>query len=194
MPISTNRALRAYIIGLAIGDGNLSNPNGRATRLRITCDLAYPELIRIISESLASLFPGNKVSLIRSKGKYLNVSVYSNHLEALLGWRAKGGSKYRQNVAVPTWVANRKNYITACLRGLLETDGAVYHDRGYQMVTFSTIIPGLASQVHAMFCRLGFQPRLYTTQNRPPRAPFTYQVRLAKDVGRFLQIVRPVKE
>jgi hypothetical protein len=38
--------LHAYVLGLAIGDGNLSNPNGRAVRLRITCDTKYPILIK----------------------------------------------------------------------------------------------------------------------------------------------------
>lgn len=28
----------AYVIGIAFGDGNLSNPNGRAVRLRVSCD------------------------------------------------------------------------------------------------------------------------------------------------------------
>lgn len=32
----------SYIVGVALGDGNLSNPNGRALRLRITCDEKYP--------------------------------------------------------------------------------------------------------------------------------------------------------
>ena len=38
----------AYIIGIALGDGNLSNPNKRAVRLRITCDTGYPGLIENI--------------------------------------------------------------------------------------------------------------------------------------------------
>src|SRR5215471_18910377 len=85
--------LQAYVIGLAIGDGNLSNPNGRATRLRITCDTKYPALVAKIASALQRLLPKNKVSLVRGNGNYLNVSVYSNSLEPLLGWRAAGGSK-----------------------------------------------------------------------------------------------------
>ena len=43
--LNPDPVLRAYVIGLAIGDGGLSNPNGRAVRLRITCDIKYPLLI-----------------------------------------------------------------------------------------------------------------------------------------------------
>ena len=42
----------AYIIGVALGDGNLSNPNGRAVRLRITCDIKYPKIISEIQKKL----------------------------------------------------------------------------------------------------------------------------------------------
>jgi hypothetical protein len=45
LPLNADRQLQAYVIGLAIGGGNLSNPNGRAVRLRITCDTKYPALI-----------------------------------------------------------------------------------------------------------------------------------------------------
>jgi hypothetical protein len=85
LPLSPDLGLRAYVIGLAIGDGNLSNPNGRAVRLRITCDTKYPALIIRISSSLRQLLPENKVSLIGSKGNYVNISVYSNRLESQLG-------------------------------------------------------------------------------------------------------------
>ena len=42
--LNKDKGLQAYVIGLALGDGNLSNPNGKATRLRITCDKKYPFL------------------------------------------------------------------------------------------------------------------------------------------------------
>ena len=81
-PLNPDRSLQAYVIGLAIGDGNLTNPNGRAVRLRITCDTKYPALISRISRALTELLPKNKVSIVRGNGNYVNVSVYSNHLLA----------------------------------------------------------------------------------------------------------------
>src|SRR5262245_48027250 len=104
LPLNPDRGLQAYVIGLAIGDGNLSNPNGRAVRLRITCDIKYPALITRISSSLSQLLPANKVSFVGSKGNYVNISVYSNHLEGLLGWKALGGSKRHQSVEIPQWI------------------------------------------------------------------------------------------
>ena len=42
----------AYIIGVAIGDGNLSNPNGRAVRLRVTCDTKYEFIIKQVKSNI----------------------------------------------------------------------------------------------------------------------------------------------
>jgi hypothetical protein len=125
LPLNPDRQLQAYVIGLAIGDGNLSNPNGRAVRLRITCDAKYPALITKIVSALKLLLPRNRVSLVGSSGNYVNVSVYSNHLEALLGWKASGGSKHRQCVEVPAWICEDRSLSVPCLRGLIETGGAI---------------------------------------------------------------------
>ena len=192
-PLNPDRALQAYVIGLAIGDGNLSNPNGRAVRLRITCDTKYPILISKISTALRELLPKNRVNIVYGNGNYVNVSVYSNHLEGLLGWKASGGSKARQGVSIPEWIFKDRALTICCLRGLIETDGAIYQDRGYPMVIFSTIIPLLASQVHAMICALGYAPRLYSIDSLIPNFSRKFQVRLSREVRTFLELVQPAK-
>jgi LAGLIDADG DNA endonuclease family protein len=191
--VSPDPELHAYVVGLVIGDGNLSNPNGRAVRLRITCDTKYPRLIAKIRCAVERLLPQNKVSVVGSSGNYVNVSVYSNRLEALLGWRALGGSKQRQDVRVPKWICDDPLLSIHCLRGLIETDGAIYLDRGYQMVIFSTVMPGLARQVDAMMRSLGFRPRSYRVRQRPGQDTFKYQVRLSRQVRAFLDLVQPLK-
>jgi len=74
-PLSQSKKLRAYIIGVALGDGNLSNPNGRAIRLRITCDKKYPLLITHIQSRLALLLPKNKIGIINHKN-CVDISAY----------------------------------------------------------------------------------------------------------------------
>lgn len=83
----------AYITGVALGDGNLSNPNGRAIRLRITCDTRYPKLIDRFTYSIRTLLPNNQVSLINTAPTHANISCYSNKWEGWLGWNASGGTK-----------------------------------------------------------------------------------------------------
>lgn len=191
-----DRELKAYIIGVAIGDGNLSNPNGRAVRLRITCDKKYPLLIEKITTSLKRLFPDNKVSLVDRAITFLDISIYSNDLERLLGWKAKDGSKASQNVSIPGWILKNKKYKISCIRGLIETDGSIYLDRGYKMVIFKTIISKLANDFYDAVKSLGFNPRLYKVdrgKNCQLNQKTAYHIRLSTDVQKFLDLVKVEK-
>ncbi len=159
-PLYEDAHLQAYVTGLALGDGNLSNPNG-SIRLRISCDTKYPQLITKIRRSIQALLPNNTVSIVRRGGNCLDISCYSNHWERILGWRADRGSKVAQNVSVPAWIKGNNQYKVQCLRGLLETDGSIYVDRGYPMVMFVSVILTLARDVHEMIRSLDFASRLY---------------------------------
>ena len=182
--------LTAYIIGLALGDGNLSNQNGRAPRLRISCDKKYPILLNRVSASLTKLLPDNKVHIINRKGCF-DVSCYSNYLPTILGWKPKGGSKYIQKTTIPSWIRENPKHLKACLRGLIETDGSVYIDRGYTMVNFVTIIPELAKQVFESLKHIGYRPNLQITQPKTGKEKIT--IRIARDAQAFINDLEIMK-
>lgn len=176
----------AYIVGIALGDGNLSSPNGRATRLRVTCDSLYPNMAAEIMSSLKIVFPSNKVSIVDGpRNTYFNISVYSNKLNDLMPWKVGKGSKYDQEANVPDWINGDEVYIKACLRGLIQTDGSIYKDRGYTMVNFTNNIESLATNVFNMIESLGYKPHLYTTNQRSGNPKYT--VRLSKDADLFIK-------
>jgi len=188
----TNQTKLAYIIGVAIGDGNLSNPNGRATRLRITCDLKYPQIISEIKDVISYLLPQNKVSIINRTKRYCDISCYSNKWEKILGWQANNGPKYQQKIKIPQWIKNNKNYTSACLKGLLQTDGSIYQDRGYTMVNFTTIMPTLSKDVLDMIKSLNYTANIYTIQPKNNQTRFT--IRISKDVKKFINTIELTKE
>lgn len=188
MDFRTQKTL-SYVIGVAIGDGNLSNPNGRATRLRITCDTAYPNLIRRIIYAVREVLPRNKVSIIKRAKSYVDISCYSNQWEEWLGWRVGLGSKVRQNVSIPEWIKSREDFSSACLRGLMETDGSIYMDRGYRMVNFVTAIPKLAKDVMDVIHALGFKAYLGKVGSVAAHRQPKYTVRISRDVEKFIKKV-----
>lgn len=195
--LNSNKELQAYIIGIALGDGNLSNVR-KTTRLRISCDAQYPLLLNKIYTSLQLLLPDNKVNVRKQQTNCSDVYVYSNLLENFLGWKAKGGSKFLQKVSVPNWIKQNTSYKINCLRGLIETDGSVYVDRGYKMVIFKSIIPNLTQDFYNMMVSLGFAPHFYTLRpNKTVKYQYNqqtaYQVRLSKNVSGFLELVKPEK-
>ena len=175
----------AYIIGVALGDGNLSKPNGRAVRLRITCDARYPQVANEIAEALKKVLPTNAVSIVRGpKDTYFNISVYSNKLTEWIPWKVGRGSKIDQNIRVPNWIRESQSFTRACLRGLLQTDGSIYVDRGYTMLNFCNVVKPLALDVHTMLKAIGFQPTFTQTLDRKR---IKYTVRVAKDCNRLVK-------
>ncbi len=166
----------AYIVGVALGDGNLSNPNGRAVRLRITCDDAYPVLQQKIITSLSSVFPTHPVNTYKRKQNCTDIYCYSNELESILGWKAEKGSKEKQQVRLPGWIFSNKEYMRNCLCGLIETDGSVYKDRKYTYVNFTSIIRGLAQDVMILIDLLGYSSTIHSTIQKNGKRKFVVRV------------------
>jgi len=180
----------AYITGAALGDGNLSNPNGRATRLRITCDNKYPKIIKVIKINLSKIMPKNKVAEIKKKKNCCDISCYSNQWEKLLGWKAKSGSKIKQNIGIPKWIFQNKSTRIACLRGLLDTDGSYYFDRGYLMINFVTMIPKLAKHTFELIKITGYQPKIYHLKIKNQ---IRHNIRISKNTKNFVKLIKPNK-
>lgn len=143
-----------------------------------------------LKKALHQLLPTNKVATVETKRNCTDISCYSNKLEGFLGWKAKGGSKYEQKVSVPTWIRTNKKYTIYCLRGLFETDGCIYYDRGYKMANFVTIIPELACDVVQMIKDLGFQPKKYTIKSKTETRQTRYNIRISKDVDDFIKAIK----
>jgi len=189
-----DRKVLAYLIGIALGDGNLSNPNGRAIRLRITCDARYTQLAEEISRSIGILLPKNKISIVRvpSRTTFFNISVYSNRLAVWLPWRVGKGTKLYQKAHVPTWIRENLPFSRECLRGLLQTDGSIYRDRGYLMVNFTNHTKPLADDVYTMIKKIGYEPT-FTSTPIPARDNMKYTVRVARNAEKFIQDIRLTK-
>ncbi len=178
----------AYIIGVALGDGNLSNPNKRAVRLRITCDTRYQGIIKNIIKSIKIILPKNKVSIVKREKNYIDISCYSNKWESLLGWKSGFGSKHNQKVSVPKWIKANKKFTLLCLKGLFETDGSIYLDRKYKMANFVTVIPSLADDVATMTKKIGFKPNVQFFHYSYKKTKIT--IRISKDVENFISLTK----
>ncbi len=172
----TMKESEAYLMGLALGDGNLSNPNKRAVRLRISCDPKYPLLINEIKRVFSVVFPKNKIGIFRQKSCF-EVSVYSNRLPTLLGWRWDQGPKNKQGVCIPQWIKAEPIFMRICLRGLFQTDGSLYNDRGYTMLNFTNTCAPLINNVLEYLVLLGYRPNLQTLAPRGnARRKFTVRI------------------
>jgi len=185
-PINQDKKLQAYIIGVALGDGNLSNSNKRAVRLRISCDKKYPLLIEGIIKNISLLLPKNKISIINRKN-CIDISCYSNHWTKLL-WDWNKGPKDIQNVSVPKWIKEDLKLSKECLRGLFQTDGSIYKDRKYLMVNFVNTTPNLSNDVFSMIKNLGYSPNLQKLKQLNGKTKHT--IRISKDSEKFIKEIK----
>ena len=181
--VSDDKKLHAYIVGLALGDGNLSNQNGRTVRLRITCDKKYSILNKYIFDSLQKFLPDNSVFMVESKTS-VDIVCYSNKLEKLLGWEAKGGSKYKQKVKIPKWILSSKIYTKECLRGLVQTDGSIFTDRGYKIVNIASNIESLAKTIVSAIISIGYKPNMQIHQDPKTQK---HTIRISKNTSKFIK-------
>ncbi len=101
-------------------------------------------------------------------------------------WHVGKGSKFFQNARVPLWIRKSKTYTRSCLRGLLQTDGSIYEDRGYLMVNFSNNTKILAEDVYAMLNIIGFSPTFTETS---AGCNTKYTVRLARNARSLIESI-----
>lgn len=179
-----SKLAEAYVIGVALGDGNLSNPNGRAVRLRVTCDKKYPNLIKEIRNAIQVVMPNNKVSLVNRKDNAIDVSCYSNKWPNILGWTPGKGPKHNQNISIPAWIKNSKQYARFCIRGLIQTDGSIYKDRGYLMVNLTGINRKLLNDAKNLLVYLGYDPQLYKFKTKTKHR---FNLRVSKNVEKLVK-------
>ncbi len=169
---------------MAIGDGNISNPNKKAYRLRITCDARYPGIIHRIVACLKIVFPKNKVSLVNKKDTAFDVSVYNKKINEIFGWKLESGKKYKQKIAIPKWIDFNPEYTRFFIKGLFESDGSIYKDRGYTMANLVSYNKEIVDYVITHAITLGFRLSLSTHQEKNG---VKYTARIAKDSLRFIE-------
>ncbi len=171
---------------MAIGDGNISNPNGRTYRLRITCDIKYPKIINRVKYSLEKIFPKNKVSYIKKKNA-IDISVYNKSINNIFGWKMELGKKINQKIIIPKWITADKNFIRYFIKGLFESDGSIYKDRKYLMANFVSYNKEISYFVYKFINSIGFTSNIYKNKEKNG---YKYTVRISKNTNTFIKFFK----
>jgi hypothetical protein len=163
-------AALAEFIGIVLGDGSI-----RVGQVVVWCnllDIAYAQYLKRLIFNLFSVKASLSVDLRDHVVAVLASSVaLVEHLETL---GLKRGDKVRQQVDVPSWVWQRRDFQMACLRGLMDTDGCVYRHAyrvngklyGYTKLAFTNYSRPLLDSTKRLFEALGFFPTLHKDGRR----------------------------
>lgn len=161
----------AELIGIVLGDGsvgkyrNKNRPQSTVYTLTIVGDYRfdYDYLDRHLRNMCKSLF-GVDVKMKRAKtsnGFFLVVNS-KQVVEFFVGMGLAIGNKIKNQVTIPNWIFENELYLTACLRGLIDTDGSIFRmsrkDPQLIRIGFTNLNLKLLSDVKDAFFRLGFHP------------------------------------
>lgn len=112
----------AYLLGMYLGDGCLSEHRGNVFRLRIVLDQKYPNIIGECSEAIESIAEGLMVGFAQREG-CIEVNSYWQHWPCLFPQHGPG-RKHERSIRLRPWqqsIVDR--HPGALLRGLIHSDG-----------------------------------------------------------------------
>lgn len=170
----------AYLIGVICGDGSLCQAP-RTVQLCISCDTRYPHLIETYCDLILELL-GRKAN-ITDYGTYAQVRTNSVALPQILGLPT--GAK-AQDYPIPAWIWEEDSYLRFWVRGLIETDGNIYHEyrnggwcsRCLFTSKTAAILDGFLRATH----RLGYPFRKVDYQARLTRTALVKKLALELDI------------
>ena len=119
----TDRVSYAYLLGLYLGDGCLTDP-GRTIQLVITCDAAYPQLVEACAEAVACVMPSARVGVHRVRGVRAMRVVSSTRRWLEVFPQHGPGRKHLRSIELEDWQQQIVDeHPEAFLRGLIHSDG-----------------------------------------------------------------------
>jgi len=159
----------AEFIGIILGDGNIhSYKKGKKVgvySIRIAGDLKldynyHVNFIKPLGERLFWLKAGiRKIS----KHNEIFTCFYSREMVRFLNDNGlHSGDKITNRLGIPQWVKDDENYLKACLRGIIDTDGSIFRmsqrDNNLLRIGFTNHNPKLLSDTRDAFIKLGYHP------------------------------------
>ncbi|MEK6881402.1 MAG: LAGLIDADG family homing endonuclease [Nanoarchaeota archaeon] len=138
----------AEITGIILGDGNIWCKSGGYYYVRIAGDAVKDRdyLLNYVKPIFEKLFKKKMHKIERPKNNELFISIGNKDIVfTLKHFGLSEGDKLKNNVQIPRWVFSSKEYLRACVRGLIDTDGSVcpITGRNYPYIWFSSAIENL---------------------------------------------------
>ena len=161
----------AEFVGIMMGDGGITNKQVTVTLNKEADRLYVLYVARIINELFGvepSLYTKN------GGGKALDITVSRTHLVRFCSTLGlKIGNKIKQNLDIPEWVQNKRSFLLACIRGLVDTDGGIFQEThkikgrsySYARLAFTSASPPLRLSVMRALEEVGLHPRLRSKRN-----------------------------
>ena len=157
----------AEFIGIMIGDGGIRNRYQIAISYNWKQDKKYATYIQKLVENLFGI---SSARYIRKELGSADIVVTGRNLIEFLEKKGiKKGDKVINQIDVPNWIFEHKQYQVACFKGLFDTYGCVYHHKykvngkwySFAKIAFTSYSLPLCKAIFRMLKNLNFNPKLY---------------------------------
>ncbi|MBP9727771.1 MAG: LAGLIDADG family homing endonuclease [Candidatus Moranbacteria bacterium] len=178
----------AEFVGIMLGDGGMSDHQFTVTLNRVT-DRGYFRFVEMLIKELFDVsvtFYMHKKSL--AKRAVVSRVALVRYLVGVVGLHV--GSKVRQQVDIPSWIKENRQYSISCLRGLIDTDGCIilhqYLSKGkrycYKKIGFTSRSYPLLQSASAILLILGIKHRIMKNN-------WDIRIEAQEEVKKYFQVV-----
>jgi intein/homing endonuclease len=184
----------AELIGSILGDGNIhSYKRGKKVRVYSVRIAGHIELdkvyhLKYIKPMFEELFNIQAKIYFHKKNNERFIIVYSRKVvDYLNNMGLKSGNKIKNENTIPRWIFKDIEFLKACLRGLIDTDGSVFRmskkDPNLIRISFTNHNQTLLKDTRDAFIQLGFNPSRITHNNKIYLSRKQEIVKYINDIG-----------
>jgi len=158
----------AEFVGAVLGDGNLNyykkGKNVGVYQVKIAGDYIKDKEYHLYLKKLCENIFNLKINEILNPAKNERfLVIYSKQLiEFFISMGILPGDKIKNQSTVPKWIFNNEEYLKACLRGLIDTDGSIFRmsnkDFNLIRIGFTNHNKKLLEDTRTSFIKLNFNP------------------------------------
>ncbi len=156
------------IIGIILGDGHVCSYardkkiGNYFIRIAGNSETDMDYIKRYIPQLFNKVFEENG-HLHFSKDKYVGYfTIYGkNYVDLMVALGIRPGNKKDNNQGLPEWIRKNPEFLSRCIRGLIDTDGSIHKiakDNYNLRIDYTSYIPKLITDVRESFIELGFSP------------------------------------
>lgn len=147
----------SYLLGLYLGDGDITSHARGVFRLRVTLDSRYPGIVSCASRAMNEVLPRNRVGVHgRTRSNATAVTCYSKSWPKLLPQHGPG-VKHRRTITLYPWQRRiTSSFPRELVRGLIHSDGCRFvarqqvGDRIYEYPRYC--FSNVSGDIHKIFC------------------------------------------
>ena len=178
--------LLAEFVGIVLGDGSICTDYHVRIYFNAKTDSLYIDFVRNL---VFQLFAIDSTIALRPKNALELVISSRGLVRFLLELGLIKGNKIRHEIDIPSWIFEKIEYVKACLRGLMDTDGGLYfHTHTTNGIKYRNMVlcftsrsKPLLDSVERMFFSIGIKAK-----NNAIERVFVYN---KSDIEKYMDII-----